>query len=205
MNQINGARRSHCILAVASSILVVCSTWGCPGRTANTAEEAEKPVWKAKRSTNPALWGPVEAFDLHLGSRGKADYKFNYRVHERYPAKKTLDRIKAHLQNAGWTALKEDALNPGTLSSLTCGWSRFGDIQGPTEKTIRRWIAEWQNKHGDYVRYSLRYETEVDKPEDLSEVVVYAWYLTAEDFKTALREAEKMRAQPATGPSPPPR
>ncbi len=205
MKSNNAAGRTRWILALGTITLVVCSTWGCSGRTDKTANEVKMPVPKAVRPANPAMWAPPEAFDLKLWARGKVDTQFDYRVRDPYPAKKTLDGIKAHLRKGGWTALKENALNPGIPNSIVRGWSTFGAIQGPKEKTIRQWWTDWTNKHGECVTYMLQYETENGKMENVSEVSVVVWYYNAADFKRVLRETAEQRAQDAAKKAPPPR
>ena len=195
MKSKNGEGQSRWILALASTTLVLCLTGGCSRPPEKTAVKSQPPDSKGKRSTNPALWAPPEAFDLQIWRQGVMDTQFRYRVRDRYPATKTIDGIKAYLRKGEWIALKENPFKPGTPSSLTRGWGLISHGQGPKKKQVRYWIADWQDKHGDSVRYVLQYATEAGKPEDLREVVVSGIYATAEDFKTAVRELAKMRAE----------
>ncbi len=205
MKSKNGEGQSRWILALASTTLVLCLTGGCSRPPEKTAVKTQPPDSRGNCSTNPALWGPPEAFDLQVWSRDKVDVRFDYRVRDRYPAKKTIDSINTHLLKSGWTALKKDSFDPGTPGSRNRTWVQTNEPKGPDGRVVRGWMGDWQNKHGDFVRYTLIYVTTADKPDDLSEVVVSVQCFNSEQFKSMVDDAAKLFARPATRqPLPPP-
>lgn len=78
-----------------------------------------------------------------------------------YPADDFLASARARLASRGWKELQTDWLNPTIPSSHARGWTSFLDTRTRPSMGVHQWSADWQNRPGDVVLYSLRYQSPV--------------------------------------------
>jgi hypothetical protein len=111
-----------------------------------------------------------------------------YIVHDPYPAKQTRGQIRERMSKLGWKELKEDWMNPGAPLSDAAGWSEFAKGETIPPSFYWQWKAQWVDKQGAVIHYTLRYgplKNRSGKRDSLS--VSGLWYGAA--------EAEKVRTQ----------
>ena len=72
-----------------------------------------------------------------------------------------------------WRGLREDALNPGSESSLVRGWGDYGNATRTPETHVHSWSAQWRNKDGDLLTYGLQYEYATTAKPELSKLKVF--------------------------------
>ena len=114
-----------------------------------------------------------------------------YKLKAAYPATTVIEQISYKLKQDNWKALEKDFLNPGISSSQVTGWSSFEDATKIPSETVHLWIADWQNKSGDILRYGFQYRYEKNKKEDLSNLIVNAIFIPAAFVKEDLKSMEK--------------
>jgi len=138
-------------------------------------------------------------------------HEVSYEVDAAYPASSFLCELTQHLDQRQWRGLREDALNPGSESSLVRGWGDYGNATRQPETHVHSWSAEWRNQDGDLLTYGLKYEyPETAKPE-LSKLKVLGLVWPANvaraqlgsraDELPALMMPALLPVAPKTGPS----
>jgi hypothetical protein len=100
-------------------------------------------------------------------------------LHEAFPGQQVISDIRTHLTNAGWKALKEDWLNPGTSSPHTREWSQYVEETGGTLRDYWMWKSAWQDAKGDLIQYSLRYSRPFRSKVGLSDVSINGNWMSA--------------------------
>jgi len=105
--------------------------------------------------------------------------QLSYELKMEYPANAAIQIISAELDKSGWTALMHDYLNPSIPSSHIRGWTDFIDGTKQPEQKVHRWIADWQSKSDDIVRYMLDYRYEEGKKEKLNKLIIVGIFIPA--------------------------
>jgi len=102
-----------------------------------------------------------------------------YQLKEKYPASKAISEISTQLKSKDWQALKRDYLNPDIPSSHVRGWTDFIDGTKRPNERVHQWLAQWQDKQGNIVWYVFKYTYPINSKPNLSELKVFAGYVTA--------------------------
>lgn len=95
-----------------------------------------------------------------------------YEVDAAYPASPLLCELAQHLDQRQWRGLREDALNPGSESSLVRGWGDYGNATRQPETHVHSWMGQWRNGEGDLLTYALQYEYPATVKPELSNLKV---------------------------------
>ena len=92
---------------------------------------------------------------------GDGRYELTYNLQAEYPAELVVTRIRAALSEERWQPLAHDWLNPGNPSGYSRGWSDFIDGTKTPSTVVHVWSAEWKDRTGALVIYSLRFDSAV--------------------------------------------
>ena len=113
-------------------------------------------------------------------------HEVSYQVEAAYPASPFLCELTSYLAAQQWRGLREDALNPGSDSSLVGGWSDYGNATRQPETHVHAWMAEWRNQDGHLLTYALQYEYPETSAPELSTLKVAAVEWPAELVRSQL-------------------
>lgn len=100
-------------------------------------------------------------------------HEVSYELDAAYPASPFLCQLAQHLDQRQWRGLREDALNPGSESSLVKGWGDYGNATRQPETHVHSWMAQWRNQDGDLLTYGLQYEYPASAKPELSKLKVF--------------------------------
>ncbi len=120
-------------------------------------------------------------------------YQLSYKIMTDYPAKASVAAVSSELTQRGWRPLDDDYLNPGLKSSHVRGWSNFDAPHLKPPQTIHQWLADWENRNGDVLRYGFIYQYDTKGPKDLRNMTVIAIFTPAAIAKEMRREAIEMQ------------
>jgi hypothetical protein len=118
-------------------------------------------------ATQSAEKQPIElivyegATSVRRVARGDGRYELTYNLQAEFPAEHVVMQIRATLSDARWQPLDYDWLNPGNPSGYSRGWSDFIDGTKTPNTVVHVWSAEWKDRTGALVIYSLRYDSAV--------------------------------------------
>ncbi len=117
---------------------------------------------------------------VQCGAGALGSFFVIYTISEEYPARSAIEEISSRLGALGWVPLKEDWLNPGLPSSHVRGWTDYrNETRNPPAYT-HQWSAQWQDRFGNVVAYTLQYEYRVGERPDLHSLWVNAsWFPVA--------------------------
>jgi len=118
-----------------------------------------------------AFFIPNGARDVQHRER-QGSHEVSYEVDAPYPASPFLCELTQHMDQRQWRGLREDALNPGSESSLVRGWGDYGNATRKPETHVHSWSAQWRNKDGDLLTYGLQYEYATTAKPELSKLKV---------------------------------
>jgi hypothetical protein len=113
-------------------------------------------------------------------------HEVTYNVDAAYPASSFLCELTQHLDQRQWRGLREDALNPGSESSLVRGWGDYGNATRQPETHLHSWMAQWRNQDGDLLTYGLQYEYPASAKPELSKLKVFGVIWPAEIVRAQL-------------------
>lgn len=106
-----------------------------------------------------------------------------YALTEKHPASNAIQQISSRLKSVGWKPLKDDWLNPGLPSSHVRGWTDFIDGTKVPMVQVHQWGAQWQDKSGNIVDYTLRYSYPESGTPDLQSLWIDASWFPAASVK----------------------
>jgi hypothetical protein len=147
-------------------IPVLFCTLALPACNQRDPQQAQTPV--------PAgLYVPEGARNVQQRER-QGIQEISYNVAAAYPASPFLCELTNYVDRQQWRGLREDALNPGSESSLVSGWGDYGNATRQPETHVHAWMSQWLNQQGDLLTYALQYEYPEAGTPDLSTLKVSA-------------------------------
>ena len=148
-----------------------------------------------RQSPGPAgIFVPERAKDLERHER-RGIREVTYQVPEAYPASQFLCELTDYLDQHTWSAVREDALNPGTPSGVIRGWTDFEDATRKPEMHVHAWASQWLNDRGELLTYGLTYEYQEGSRPDLSTLRVSAFLWPADFVRGQLgNRAEQLKS-----------
>lgn len=190
--------RSRWLLPWAAAVL---AAWPGCGRT-ETASLAQSAA--AAADATPELIVVAGAKNVMRASRSGVG-SLEYELDAEFPAAAPILDVVKRLQALGWTALKEDPINPGIPTSMVRSWTSYVDASRPARRREYRWTSEWQEAKGHRVTYAFRYESAEHPVEPLRHLFVAAGSYPAEltrrlEFDSRRAGEEFARSHP--GPPP---
>ena len=138
------------------------------------------PTTEPDEATSAALIVLDGATQLRRDPGAYWSFHIAYALNEKHPASNAIQQISSRLMALGWTPLQDDWLNPGLPSSHGHGWTDFVDSTTTPMNHVHRWGAQWQDKSGNIVDYTLRYSYPKSGTPDLQSLRIYgSWYPSA--------------------------
>lgn len=89
-----------------------------------------------------------------------------YHVTSCYPPTRELRAIAARIPS-GWSPRRDDALNPGSPTSIVRGWYTAAEQSQGVYFDLHQWSGQWQNARGDLLQYDLVYREPLNVPSPL--------------------------------------
>ncbi len=182
--------QSATVLTVAISAVLVFVTlvallwWFAFGHT--TGATSIPPVSETIPTTEPDEATSAALIVLDGATQVRRDpgaywsYHVAYAINEKYPAPNAVQQLSSRLKTLGWTPLRDDWLNPGLPSSHVNGWTDFIDGTTTPMNHVHQWGAQWKDKNGNIIDYTLRYSyPESGTPNLQSLWVNGSWYPAA--------------------------
>lgn len=148
---------------------------------------------RAPGSRSPVFFLPPEASSIKQTS-DDGQTAVEYVVEQPYPASQLVCRVVKHLENLGWRALREDALNPGSPTGLVTGWSEVTDATRKPERRLHALTTEWLSPQNDLLFYTFTYEYPAGSTPDLSKLAVAANLLRADVVRAHLGDRADLLA-----------
>jgi len=115
------------------------------------------PTTEPDEATSESLIVLDGATQLQRGPGAYWSFYVAYALTEKHPASNAIQQISSRLKSLGWTPLQDDWLNPELPSSHVRGWTDFIDGTTTPMHHVHQWGAQWQDKSGNIVDYTLRY------------------------------------------------
>jgi len=115
------------------------------------------PSTEPDQATSGALIVLNGATQVRRDPGAYSSYHIAYALNEKHPAPNAIQQISSRLKALGWTPLQGDWLNPGLPSSHVRGWTDFIDGTTTPMNHVHQWGAQWKDKNGNIVDYTLRY------------------------------------------------
>ena len=166
------------------TLVILAIVWFTVGRTTDIAPIPPVadtiPTNEPDEATSKALIVLGGATQLHRDPGAYGSYHVAYALAEKFPAPKAIQQISSRLKALGSTPLENDWLNPGLPSSHVRGWTDFADGTMTPMRHVHQWGAQWQNRAGNIVDYTLRYSyPETGSPDLQSLWINGSWYPAA--------------------------
>jgi len=138
------------------------------------------PTTEPDEATSEALIVLDGATQLQRDPGAYWSFHVAYALTEKHPASNAIQQISSRLKALGWTPLQDDWLNPGLPSSHVRGWTDFVDGTTTPMHHVHQWGAQWQDKSGNIVGYTLRYSYPESGTPDLQSLWInVSWYPAA--------------------------
>lgn len=112
------------------------------------------------RVARPELVVPSNAIDVVTGSsQAPGGIEVRYHVDMTYPADELLARIRASLPSEDWRPLSSQWMDATAKTSHATGWTTAIMATSSGDQLLLNWDGEWLDREGNFVRYSLRYDS----------------------------------------------
>jgi len=152
-----------------------------------------------KDSQNPAEYSdclivPEGAEQIHYYKMKGTDQVI-FQLNERFPANSIIQHIDMKLKDMGWSRLEYDFMNPDIPSSFIRGWTSFIDGTKKPERDVWAWSSNWENKNGDIVGYSLRYDYPRNTQRNMTQMQAITIYYPSALAKQIIADTDRIRKQ----------
>ncbi|QDT67990.1 hypothetical protein MalM25_08990 [Planctomycetes bacterium MalM25] len=169
------------VVLITLAALVRWLAFGSTARVEPTFPVSETVVeTEPDEATKSALLVLEGATQLRRDPGAYGSHHVAYALNEKHPASIAIQQISSNLKKLGWMPIQDDWLNPGIPSSHLRGWTDFRDGTTTPMNRVHRWGAQWQDKTGNVVDYTLSYTYPVSGVPDLHSLWINgSWYPAA--------------------------
>ena len=168
------------VIATVTAVTYWFAVQPTTGIASNPSVAETIPTTEPDEATSAALIVLDGATQVRRDPGAYWSFSVAYALREKHPASNAIQQISSRLEALGWRPIKDDWLNPGLPSSHVRGWTDFRDSTTTPTQHVHQWGAQWQDKSGSIVGYTLRYSYPESATPDFESLWINgSWYPAA--------------------------